>query len=191
MLYLLAYRMKRRRLKMPATVKGAVNLRKSLREFTPDLAKKLPKEIGAALKPITKSAKGYLPDRGQVLSGWLPRQMSEATFPAYDPRVVKSGVGYKTTPSKPNSRGFRSLARVFNKTAAGAIYETMGRKTPDSPFVKNQMAKSGGSMRGQGLMKGRALYRAYDENNGKARIAVLEAIQSAARRLNDRATVRG
>ena len=191
MRYLKAYEKKQRRLEMPATVKGAVNLRKSLREFTPDLAKKLPKEIGAALKPITKSAKGYLPDRGQVLSGWLPRQMSEATFPAYDPRVVKSGVGYKTTPSKPNSRGFRSLARVFNKTAAGAIYETMGRKTPESRFVKNQVAKSGAVMRGDGKMRGRALYRAYDENNGKARVAVLEAIQSAARRLNDRATVRG
>jgi hypothetical protein len=117
--------------------------------------------------------------------------MSEATFPAFEPRVAKSGIGYKTTPSKPNSRGFRSLARVFNKTAAGAIYETMGRKTPDSRFVKNQMAKSGGIMRGQGLMKGRALYRAYDENNGKARAAVLEAIQNAAKKLNARSTVRG
>jgi hypothetical protein len=46
-------------------------------------------------------------------------------------------------------------------------------------------------MRGDGKMRGRALYRAYDENNGKARVAVLQAIQSAARRLNDRATVRG
>jgi len=183
--------MKQRRLEMPATVKGAVNLRKSLREFTPDLAKKMPKEIADALKPITKSAKGYIPDRGQVLSGWLPRQMSEATFPAFEPRVVKSGIGYKTTSSKPNSRGFRSLARVFNRTAAGAIYETMGRKNPDSPFVKNQMAKSGAVMRGERMMKGRALYRAYDENNGKARVAVLEAIQSAAKRLNNRATVKG
>ena len=176
---------------MPATVKGAVNLRKALREFTPDLAKGLPREIATALKPITKSAKGYLPDRGEVLSGWLPRQMSEATFPAYDPRVVKSGVGYKTTPSKPNSRGFRSLARVFNKTAAGAIYETMGRKTRNSRFVENQMAKSGGVMRGRNQMEGRALYRAYDENNGKARVAVLKAIQDAAKKLNARSTVRG
>ncbi len=76
---------------MPATVKGAVNLRKSLRQFTPDLAKGMRTEIASALKPITKSAKGYIPDRGRVLSGWLPRQMSEATFPAFDPNFVKSG----------------------------------------------------------------------------------------------------
>jgi len=35
---------------MPASVKGAVALRKSLRAFAPDLAKALPKEIGTALK---------------------------------------------------------------------------------------------------------------------------------------------
>lgn len=174
---------------MPASVKGAVALRKSLRQFSPDLAKALPKEIAAALKPITRTAKGYLPDDGEVLSGWLARENSQARFPSYSARLVKSGIGYKTTPSKPNRRGFRSLARVFNKTAAGAIYETMGRKTPSSRFVQNQTGKFGSSMKGDGKMEGRALFRAYDENNGKAREAVLAAIQSAANKLNQRAKV--
>ena len=176
---------------MPATIKGAVALRKSLRQFSPDLAKALPKEVAAALKPITKAARGYLPDNGQVLSGWLPRQMSEGRFPTYNARIVKAGIGYKTTPSKPNRRGFRSLARVFNKSEAVAIYETMGRKTPSSRFVQNQQGKYGSSMKGDGKLQGRALFRAYDENNGKAREAVLAAIKSAADKLNKRATVRG
>jgi hypothetical protein len=174
---------------MPASVKGGIALRKSLRAFSPDLAKALPKEVAAALKPITKTAKGYLPDDGQVLSGWLARENSQARFPSYNARLVKAGVGYKTTPSKPNRRGFRSLARVFNKTAAGAIYETMGRKTPTSRFVQNQNSKYGSSMKGDGKMQGRALFRAYEENNGKARDAVLKAIQSAANKLNARAKV--
>jgi len=176
---------------MPATVKGAVALRKSLRKFSPDLAKALPKEIAAALKPITKDAKGYLPDDGQVLRGWRPRARSEALFPTYQARLVKSGIGYKTTPSKPNRRGFRSLARVFNKTAAGAIYETMGRKTPASPFVQNQNNKYASQMKGRDKMQGRALFRAYEENNGKAREAVLDAIENAAKKLNKRASVKG
>jgi len=176
---------------MPASVKGGVELRRALRKFSPDLAKALPKEIGAALKPITRSAKGYLPDDGQVLSGWLTRDNSQARFPSYNARIVKQGIGYKTTPSKPNRKGFRSLARVFNKTAAGAIYETMGRKTPSSRFVQNQNDKFGQNMKGKGKMEGRALYRAYEENNGKARVAVLQAITSAANKLNARATVRG
>jgi hypothetical protein len=174
---------------MPATVKGAVALRKSLRQFSPDLAKALPKEIAAALKPITRAAKGYLPDDGQVLSGWIARDNSQARFPAYNARLVKGGIGYKTTPSKPNRRGFRSLARVFNKTAAGAIYETMGRKTPQSRFVQNQDGKYSSQMKGDKKMEGRALFRAYEENNGKARDAVLKAIQGAANKLNQRAKV--
>lgn len=176
---------------MPASVKGAVNLRKALRAYTPDLAKALPREVAAALKPITKSAKGYLPDNSSVLSGWLARDNSQARFPSYDAKIAKAGIGYKTTPSKPNRRGFRSLARVFNKSAAGAIYETMGRKTPDSRFVRNQNSKYGQNMKGDGKMEGRALFRAYEENNGKAKDAVLKAIKSASIKLNQRATVRG
>jgi hypothetical protein len=174
---------------MPASVKGGIALRKSLRAFSPDLAKALPKQVAAALKPITKAAKGYLPDDGQVLSGWLARENSEARFPSYNARIVKQGIGYKTTPSKPNRKGFRSLARVFNKSAAGAIYETMGRRTPSSRFVQNQNSKYGASMKGTDKMQGRALFRAYDENNGKAREAVLAAIKGAADKLNARAKV--
>ena len=174
---------------MPASVKGGVKLRKALRAFAPDLAKETQKEVAGALKPITKTAKGYFPDDGQVLSGWLAREGSQSRFPSYNARIVKAGVGYKTSPSKPNRRGFRSLARVFNKSAAGAIYETMGRKSPSSRFVQNQNSKYGSSMKGDGKMEGRALFRAYEENNGKARDAVLKAIKSAADKLNARAKV--
>ena len=174
---------------MPASVKGGVKLRKALRAFAPDLAKETQKEIAGALKPITKTAKGYFPDDGQVLSGWLARENSQARFPSYNARIVKAGVGYKTSPSKPNRRGFRSLARVFNKSAAGAIYETMGRKTPQSRFVQNQQGKYGSQMKGDQKMEGRALFRAYEENNGKAREAVLAAIKGAADKLNARAKV--
>jgi hypothetical protein len=176
---------------MPASVKGAIELRKALRKFTPDLSKKMSAEIGMALKPITRSARGYLPDTTQILSGWLPRQMSEGSFPTYNARIVKAGVGYKSSPSKPNRKGFRSLARVFNKTAAGAIYETMGRKTPQSRFVQNQQNKYNSQMKGDQKMEGRALFRAYEENNGKATAAVIKAIESTAAKLNSRATVKG
>lgn len=176
---------------MPATVKGGVELRKALRKFTPDLAKELPKEIGAALKPVTKIARGYLPDEGQVLSGWLARAGSASRFPAYDVRLAKRGIGYKTTPSKPNRRGFRSLARLYNKSAAGAIYETMGRKTPQSTFVENQNDKYASQMKGNNKMEGRALFRAYEENNGKAQKAVITAIEKASYKFNQATKSRG
>jgi hypothetical protein len=175
---------------MPVAVKGAVALRKALKDYTPDLAKQLPKEMAIALKPVVKTARGYMPSDSQVLSNWKPRQMGEGRFPTYNASLVKRGIGYKTTPSKPNRRGFRSLARLFNKTAAGAIYETAGRKTPDSRFVQNLNNKYGSVMKGNSKMEGRALYRAYEEDQGKAQDGVLKAIENAKNNLNKRASVR-
>jgi hypothetical protein len=120
---------------MPVEVKGAKNLRKALRKFEPDLAKMTTKEMGAALKPITSKARGYLPSNSAMLSGWTSATSSENTvkyrvFPKYDQAEAKKGVKYSTTPSKPNRRGFISLARIMNTSAGGAIYDTAGRKNP-------------------------------------------------------------
>jgi hypothetical protein len=185
---------------MPASVKGAVELRKALREFTPDLAKSYTKEIATALKPVAKVARSYMPNESQALSNWgltgksinaRSSVFSNATFPAYAPSVVKSNIGFKSTPSKKSAQGFRSLAQLYNKDRAGAIYEIAGTKNPDSVFVKNMDAKFPARIKGRGSRTGRGLYRAYDEDNGKALAAVLKAIENAKNNLNKRATVRG
>ena len=118
---------------MPVELKGADNLRKALRKFEPDLAKKTTKEMAAALKPITNKARGFMPANGSMLSGWTSASSSEETtnyrhFPKYDQTEAKRGVKYSTAPSRPNKRGFVSLARIMNSSAGGAIYETAGRK---------------------------------------------------------------
>jgi hypothetical protein len=115
---------------MPASVKGAVELRKALRKFTPDLAKETQKELGAILKPITAKAKGFIPSTAP-LSGWANSSSNGAwANRAWSSSSAKGGIGYKATPSKPNNKGWRSLARIVNASAAGAIYETAGRKNP-------------------------------------------------------------
>ena len=118
---------------MPVELKGADNLRKALRKFEPDLAKMTTKEMAAALKPITNKARGFMPANGSMLSGWTSASSSEDTtnyrhFPKYDQTEAKRGVKYSTAPSRPNKRGFVSLARIMNSSAGGAIYETAGRK---------------------------------------------------------------
>ena len=130
-----------------------------------------------------------MPSNSDVISNWRPRENSKSRFPTYDAKIVKAGIGYKTTPSKPNRRGFRSLARLLNKTAAGAIYETAGRKTSSSIFVENLNSKYSSKMKGQDKLMGRALYRAYEEDNGNAQDGVLRAIEKASKNLNKRATV--
>ena len=120
---------------MAVELKGADKLRTALRKFEPDLAKMTTKEMAAALKPITNKARGYMPANSQMLSGWTSASSSLETtsyrhFPKYDQTEAKRGVKYSTSPSRPNKRGFVSLARIINTSAGGAIYETSGRKSP-------------------------------------------------------------
>jgi len=110
---------------MPVTVKGGVDLQKALRKFTPDLATDTRKEMASLLKPIVSKARGFIPSQAP-LSGW-GKASSNGKFPVWDGRAAKGGVGYKTTPSRPNRQGFRSLVRIHNASASGAIYETAGR----------------------------------------------------------------
>ena len=42
---------------MPTEIKGAIALRKALKNFAPDLAKETQKELGNLLKPITNKAR--------------------------------------------------------------------------------------------------------------------------------------
>jgi hypothetical protein len=121
--------MKQRRLKMATELKGAIELRKALREFAPDLAKETQKELAALLKPITTKAKGFIPSTAP-LSGWGMPTKGRWERLQWSSSEAKRGIGFRTTPSKPNRSGFRSLARIVNSSAAGALYETAGRKNP-------------------------------------------------------------
>jgi hypothetical protein len=114
---------------MPVQVKGGIDLQKALKKFTPDLAKETQKEMASLLKPIVSRARGFIPSQAP-LSGW-GKAPSNGKFPVWDGRAAKSGVGYKTTPSRVNRQGFRSLARIQNASASGAIYETAGRVHPN------------------------------------------------------------
>jgi hypothetical protein len=211
---------------MPVELKGADKLRKALKEFEPDLAKKTTKEMSAALKPITNRARGYMPSNTSMLSGWTSATSSENTvkyrvFPKYDQAEAKRGVKYSTRPSKPNKRGFVSLARIVNTSAGGAIYETAGRLNPSgqpsqastrgkfSDYIdtSNKVNKSlnpnagkqfinranatgelvnarprqqGQAGRATRKMTGRAIFRAFAEDQGKVTAAVVKAIGSSA-----------
>ena len=116
---------------MPTEVKGALALRKALKDFAPDLAKETQKELGNLLKPITNKARGFIPSRAP-LSGWnRTSETAWGTARIWSTGKANRGIGYKTTPSKPNKQGFRALARIANMSVAGAIYETAGRKNPN------------------------------------------------------------
>ena len=198
---------------MPTEVTGALELRKALRKIEPALAKETEKEIRNLLKVVAVKARGFVPSEAP-LSGWgnAVGVWENRVFSTSD---IKRGIGYSTAPSKPNKRGFRSIATIFNKSAAGAIYETAGRKNPQgqptqastkgkyssyidtsgkvnksanpnagSQFIdalpelvdSQQAGKAGRRTR---KTKGRLLFRAWAEDQGKTNAAVLKAIEKS------------
>jgi len=113
---------------MATQLKGASQLRTALRRFEPDLAKELQDEVADVLKPIVKKARGFIPS-DFTPSHWRGDSKT-GKWPIYNATLMRRGIGYKTTPSKPNRRGFSYAASIANKTASGAIFETAGRKNP-------------------------------------------------------------
>jgi hypothetical protein len=222
---------------MPTEVKGAVELRKALRKFTPDLAKETQKEIAGVLKPVVSKARGFIPSTAP-LSGWAKSTNGTWGNRVWSSSDAKRGIGYKTTPSKVNRSGFRSLARIVNASAAGSIYETAGRKNPQGrpqaplaqvvavghrnfgktirsgsknesmsnnpnagqqfidamdrtgKIVNAYQRQDGQSGRASKKMKGRAIFRAWAEDQGKANAAVVKAIEKSRVEFEKRTQVR-
>jgi len=200
---------------MPTEVVGALALRKALRTYAPDLATELRREVAAALKPVVATARGFIPSDSSIMSGWQRRSFSEAKFPMYDANVIRKGISYKTSPSRANSRGFSALAAIENKSALGAIVETAGRKNPGGqPWVgpgKNvrqkryshsvnpgagaQFNKNLGPIygikktSGIGDKRGRLIYRAWNEQNGKVIAAYFKAVESVTAKFNKRTSI--
>ena len=165
---------------MPTELKGATNLRRALKKFSPDLDKETRDEMVGFLKPLVKKSRGYMPANASMPSGWVGTAKA-GQFPKYDATIVRRGVGYKLTPTKPNREGWSSTVSIHNKTAAGAIFETAGRK---SGITGKFTPRLQGQLTGAGKMQGRAMFKAYKEDEGKARVGVIRALEKAAAKFN-------
>lgn len=178
-------------------IRGNADLRKALRNFTPDLEKQLKLELKAALMPVVRKAKGFVP-RESPMSGWEARSFSEARFPVFNYQTITRGIVLETSPSKRDSRGFTSMARIINKSAAGAIYETARRPQrwvgPKASGTSKGVSRSVNPNAGQQFVdnlgpvtsslkgQGRFIFRAWAESQGVAEGAANKAIDTAIRK---------
>jgi len=168
---------------MPTELKGASQLRKALKQFSPDLDKETREQMVGFLKPLVKKARGFLPSNSEAPSGFVKHEVKTANFPMYDAAEARRGIGYKLTPTKPNRQGWVQTVSIHNKTAAGAIVETAGRK---SGISGNFSPRFSGTLAGRGKMSGRAMFKAYDQDQGKAKAGVIKALETAAAKFNAR-----
>ena len=124
---------------MALELKGANALRKALGRFTTDFAEETQQELAKAMAPIASKARGFMPSVIN-LSGWQEgNQKGRWESRAWNAAEARAGVGYSTSPSRPNRKGFTTVARIVNASAAGAIYETAGRKNPEGRKQTSQV----------------------------------------------------
>jgi len=189
---------------MPVDVKGVKETIKALRKFDPELLKEMNSEIKSVMVPLRDKARGYAPSPVPGnLYGWNENTVGKKItaknsafrtfntegrlrlFPLYDYETVKKGIYYSQAPSKRNKNGWRALYFVANRSAAGAIYETAGRKNPGGdPNSKSNNPGAGanfisrmGPLYGDNQAeRGRMIFRAWKEDEGKAQAAVVNAI---------------
>jgi hypothetical protein len=186
--------------KMPVEIKGLAETLSAMRKFEPDLAKNLNKEVRAALTPVQKKAQGYFPSSVSGLSNWMLttkgrkiNQQSSAFatighFPRYNKAIASKGIKIMLGKTRKNSKGFVTFYRISNLTAAGAIYETAGRANGQSRRQYKSNNPNAGKhfiasidvnrMEGNGKKRGRALYKAWEEDHGKAFGHVVKAVDA-------------
>jgi hypothetical protein len=204
---------------MPVNVTGVQATLKQMRKFDPDLAKQMNMQIKTAMMPILDKAQGYAPANSEMLSGWTkadafgPQSRKYRAFPKYDQAEVVKGIIYRQGANNSGEvagakfkRRFQVTHYIANTSAGGAIYETSGRlksaSKPSrslSPNARAQFLEPLGPLYGaQGTrdprfgntdQRGRLIYRAWDEDNGRAAQAVNLALNIAVGQFNARMAV--
>ena len=184
---------------MPVVVNGVSQFLKALKEIEDDTFDNVKARLKTPMIRVAALTKNEFPDNQSVLSGWLktaqPMEGQTRPFPAYDQAKAQAGVKYKLGPNKKNRNGYAVYNYVSNESAAGAIYETAGRKTsgqggaslnPNAgiqfiaalPGVEDATMAGSVGRRGR-KNKGRVIFKAWKEEQGDAYKAIEKAINDA------------
>ena len=189
---------------MSVKLDGVKETLRAIRKIDPELLKEMNKEIKGVMIPIRDKARGYAPtaapgglynwDEGAYTKKITARNSAFRTFnsdglrrfPLYQAEVARKGIYYTAAPSKRNRNGWSSRYIVANASASGAIYETAGRKNPggdpksrsNNPGAGANFISRMGPLYGDGASRGRMIFRAWAEDQGKAQAAVIKAIQN-------------
>jgi len=191
-----------RRGPVPLNITGVEPTLKAMRKFDKDLTKQMNIEIKAAMITIRDKARGDVPQGFPTyLSGWEKRGKVQSQpvfntsgrvrkFPLFDTAEVKAGIVYRQGKSMQNRQGYRAQYYVRNNSAAGAIYETAGRVQSgqqgksNNPQAGQLFIGAMGSLYGKNEQRGRLIFKAWEQDQGKATLAVTTAIDKAVKIFN-------
>ena len=159
---------------------GVREVTRALGQFDKDAKKILDRGVRQAAAGLVKDSRGYV---STGLSGWA---RWERTTPGFEPSKVSRGIKVSRSANRKRGSTTENVVSVVNSTAAGAIWETAGRKTSGKTKSGKAMIaaitrRDGPIVRvGPGPAAGRTIWRAAAETD-------LDAIQDEMRRLFDEA----
>ena len=180
-------------------VNGVREFLKAIDQLDDDMFKNVKASLKTPMIKVANRSKAEFPSNQNVLSGWLkqaePQEGQRRPFPAYDQATARQGIKYKLGPNKKNRSGYSVYNYVSNESAAGAIYETAGRKTtgaqgaslnPDAGVQFIQAlpnvvdATMAGSVGRRGRKnKGRVIYKVWKEEQGEVYANLKKALDDA------------
>ena len=184
---------------MPVVVNGVREFLKAIDQLDDDMFTNVKASLKTPMIKVANRSKAEFPSNQNVLSGWLkqaePQEGQRRPFPAYDQATARQGIKYKLGPNKKNRSGYSVYNYVSNESAAGAIYETAGRKTtgaqgaslnPDAGVQFIQAlpnvvdATMAGSVGRRGRKnKGRVIYKVWKEEQGEVYANLKKALDDA------------
>lgn len=114
---------------MPVVISGVEEVLGFLDKFRPAAAREVKQQVRDASYPVVSKARGFAPSI-PPLSGW-GNEVGLWKNKSYNAAEIRGGIGFEDSGTKPNRNGFSYTAYVYNRSIAGTIYETAGRKNPN------------------------------------------------------------
>jgi hypothetical protein len=181
----------------------AKNLNKEVRAFLTPVQKKAQGYVPSNPKGLSNWT---FSNKGKKITKQTSAFAAVGHFPKFNASIVKRGIKVNIGKTRPNRNGFSTFYRISNTTAAGAIMETAGRKSGKEGQPWNRSNKShdyshsinphagewfiehlGDTMKGEGHLRGRLIYRAWNENEGKAQAQTIKAVEATIMQFHRRA----
>lgn len=180
---------------MPYAIDGLENTLKALRKFSPELYKEMNNEIKPELKLITTKAKEKFVGSIAGLRNFgvysnKSGKESVRKFPVYQPEDARRGITFSIGKTPRNWNGWVNRYLIWNKNAAGVVIEWAGRVHTEGKSGNRasqhfiQSIKASGSMKQVGNKSGRIIFAAVEENQGRAKRAIEQAVIKACNKFN-------
>lgn len=161
---------------------------KLVKQFAPDLNKKLNRELNTILGKVVDRARGFVPAESPM-SGWTPATQGKGLWAskAFDQTNVQRGITKTRAGRTRHTReGWASSFAILDRTAAGVIYESAGTRTSGRSLAGRQFIQNIANRSGIGIGRHRMIVEAVIEMRPTIRREIDQTVDNAIKEFNAR-----